>query len=407
LLRYPTLAGLCSARAGTQLTRSALLLMLALTIVPATAAPSPQAPGNLDAARLVAADKEPQNWFTGGRDKDGSYYSPLANIDAKNVKQLGFAWQYDLGEPMRGQEATPIVIDGIMYTSGTWGYVYAVDAATGKELWRYDPKPDYFRGRHPCCDLVNRGVAVWKGKVYVASVDGRLHALNAATGKKIWVADTITDHTLPYSSTGAPQIAGSVIVIGNSGADMGHTAVRGYVSAYDLETGEFKWRFYTVPPAVGKPYENPELAQADKTWDSHRKPEFNGGGTAWDGFAYDPALNLVYFGTANAAPYDLRQLGPAKLDSLFTASLLALDATTGRMAWYYQTTPRDSWDYDSVQKLILADLTVDGVSRPVIMQANKNGFFYVLDRKSGKLLSARNFTYVNWASHIDMPAGPW
>jgi quinohemoprotein ethanol dehydrogenase len=395
---------------GTQLGRRYLGLLLAYASLvplshPALAAPPSKAPGDLDAARLAAADREPQNWFTGGRDKDGSYYSPLSNIDANNVKQLGFAWQYDLGNPMRGQEATPIVIDGVMYTSGTWGYVYAVNAATGKELWRYDPKPDYFIGRHPCCDLVNRGVAVWKGKVYVASVDGRLHALDAATGKKIWVADTITDHKLPYSSTGAPQVAGNVIVIGNSGADMGHTAVRGYVAAYDLETGKFKWRFYTVPPAVGQPYENPELAQADKTWDPQRKPEFNGGGTAWDGFAYDAALNLVYFGTANAAPYDLRQLGPAKLDSLFTASILALNASTGRMAWYYQTTPRDSWDYDSVQKLILADLTVDGASRPVIMQASKNGFFYVLDRKTGQLLSAKNYTYVNWASHVDMKTG--
>ena len=366
MLKYQTFACLGSHRAGMLGKSAALTLALGLTLAlsmaptqthgAAPAAKPSRPPGDLDAARLLAADKEPQNWFTGGRDKDGTYYSPLTNIDAKNVKDLGFAWQYDLGEPMRGQEATPIVIDGVMYTSGTWGYVYAVDAATGKELWRYDPKPNYFAGRHPCCDLVNRGVAVWKGKVYVASTDGRLHALNAATGKKIWVVDTITDHKLPYSSTGAPQIAGSVVVIGNSGADMGHTAVRGYVSAYDLETGAFKWRFYTVPPAVGKPYENPELAQADKTWDSHRKPEFNGGGTAWDGFAYDPALNLVYFGTANAAPYDLRQLGPAKLDSLFTASILALDATTGRMAWYYQTTPHDSWDYDSVQKLILADI---------------------------------------------------
>ena len=203
-------------------------------------------------------------------------------------------------------------------------------------------------------------------------------------------ADTIADHKLPYSSTGAPQIAGDVVVIGNSGADMGHTAVRGYVSAYDLETGKFKWRFYTVPPAVGQPYENPELAQADKTWDPHRKPEFNGGGTAWDGFAYDPTLNLVYFGTANAAPYDLRQLGPAKLDSLFTASIIALDASTGRMAWYYQTTPHDSWDYDCGPEIGSggnADRRCD--RRSVIMQASKNGFFYVLDRKTGQLLSRK------------------
>jgi len=362
-------------------------------------------PADLDAARLQAAASEPQNWFTGGRDQDGSYYSPLASIDAVSVKRLGFAWQYDLGEPRRGQEATPIVIDGVMYTSGTWGYVYAVDAATGRELWRYDPQPDYFAGRHPCCDLVNRGVAVWKGKVYVASVDGQLHALDAATGRRIWKVDTIADHKLPYSSTGAPLIAGNVVVIGNGGADMGHGGVRGYVSAYDVDSGAFKWRFYTVPPAVGQPYENPELAIADKTWDPHRKPEFNGGATAWDGFAYDPALNLLYFGTANAAPYDLRQLGPARLDSLFAASIIALDAATGRMAWYYQTTPRDSWDYDSVQKLILAQLTIDGTAHPVIMQASKNGFFYVLDRKTGKLLSAKNYTYVNWASHIDMQTG--
>jgi quinohemoprotein ethanol dehydrogenase len=398
----------CAAGLLACATAAAAADVAAVASTPRTAATTTAAvppAGNLDAARLREADKEPQNWFTGGRDKDGSYYSPLTGIDAKNVKQLGFAWQYDLGEPMRGQEATPIIIDGVMYTSGTWGYVYALDAATGRELWRYDPKPDYFAGRHPCCDLVNRGVAVWKGKVYVASVDGRLHALDAATGKKIWVVDTIANHKLPYSSTGAPQIAGDVVVIGNSGADMGHTAVRGYVSAYDLGSGKFEWRFYTVPPAVGQPYENPELAQADSTWDPHRKPEFNGGGTAWDGFAYDPALNLVYFGTANAAPYDLRQLGPAKLDSLFTASIIALDAATGRMAWYYQTTPRDSWDYDSVQKLILADMDIDGASRSVIMQASKNGFFYVLDRKTGQLISAKNYTFVNWASHIDMKTG--
>ena len=383
----------------------ALAVATAPSLATAATAEPPATSGHLDAARLLAADSEPQNWFTAGRDKDGTYYSPLSSIDAKNVSRLGFAWTYDLGNPMRGQEATPIVIDGVMYTSGTWGYVYALDAATGKELWRYDPKPDYFAGRHPCCDLVNRGVAVWRGKVYVASTDGRLHALDAATGRKLWEADTITDHKLPYSSTGAPQIAGRVVVIGNGGADMGHTGVRGYVAAYDLDTGAFKWRFYTVPPAVGQPYENPELALADKTWDPHRKPELHGGGTAWDGFAYDPDLNFVYFGTANAAPYDLRQLGPAKLDSLFTASIVALDASTGRMAWYYQTTPRDSWDYDSVQKLILADLTIAGEVHPVLMQASKNGFFYVLDRKTGKLLSAKNYSYVNWASHIDMKTG--
>ena len=361
-------------------------------------------PGAIDAARLEAADTESQNWFTAGRDKDGTYYSPLKTIDTGNADRLGFAWQYDLGTH-RGQEATPIVVDGVMYTSGTWGYVYAVDAATGKELWRYDPHAEPAAARNPCCDLVNRGVAVWKGRVYVAAVDGRLHAIDAGTGQKVWDSDTIVDHSLAYSSTGTPQIAGKVVVIGNSGSDMGKGGVRGYVSAYDLETGAFKWRFYTVPGAPGQPYEHPELAAADKTWDPKRGPEFRGGGTAWDGFAYDAKLDLVYFGTANAAPYDLRQLGPSKLDSLYTASILAVEAATGRLAWHYQTTPKDRWDFDAAQKLILADVPVNGVARSVLMQANKNGFFYVLDRKTGEVLSAKPFTYVNWASGVDLKTG--
>ena len=359
----------------------------------------------VDTARLGAADSEPQNWFTGGRDQDGSYYSPLADINAGNVKQLGYAWSYDLGNPQRGQEATPIVVDGVMYTSGTWGYVYAVDAATGQERWRYDPKGDWFPARNPCCDLVNRGVAVWKGKVYVASGDGRLHAIDAATGKPVWVVDTIVDHKLPYASTGAPQIAGDVVVIGNGGADMGQGGVRGYVSAYDLSSGVFRWRFYTVPPEPGRPLDNPDLAAAAKTWDPQRNPKYKGGGTAWDGFAYDPTLRLVYFGTANAAPYDLRLLGNAKLDGLYTASIIALHADTGRLAWHYQTTPNDHWDFDAVQKMILADLNVGGADRHVLMQANKNGFFYVLDRASGELLSAKTFAYINWASGVDMKTG--
>jgi quinohemoprotein ethanol dehydrogenase len=387
-------------RAARVLCSVALVLMIGVASRAAAAAP-----GAVDAARLQAADSEPQNWYTGGRDKDGTYYSPLATINASNVKDLGFAWQYGLGSPLRGQEATPVVVDGILYTSGTWGYVYAVNAATGREVWRYDPKSDFFAARNPCCDLVNRGVAVWKGKVYVASGDGRLHAIDAATGKKIWEADTITDHKQPYASTGAPQIAGDVVVIGNAGADMGHGGVRGYVSAHDLESGAFKWRFYTVPPAVGQPLENPDLTAAAKTWDASRDPQFKLGGTAWDGFAYDAALNLVYFGTANAAPYDLRQLGPARLDALYTASIIALHADTGRLAWYYQTTPRDSWDFDAVQKMILTDLDVGGTTHQVILQANKNGFFYVLDRKSGELLSAKNFTYINWATGVDMKTG--
>ena len=368
------------------------------------AAATARPPGSVDAERMKAAATDPGNWLATGRDQQGTYYSPLTGINSRNVGKLGFAWQYDLGT-FRGQEATPIVVDGVMYTSGTWGYAYAVDAATGKQIWRYDPLATHLAARHPCCDLVNRGVAVWKGKVYVASVDGRLHALDAATGAKVWEADTIIDHTLPYSSTGAPQIAGNVVVIGNSGSDMGHGGVRGYVSAYDLGTGAFKWRIFTVPPVPGQAYESAAIAAADRTWDSPRDSQFKLGGTAWDGFAYDPALDLVYFGTGNPAPYDPRQIGPSNLDELYTASILAVHADSGELAWHYQTTPHDRWDFDSVQKLVMADRVIDGKLRQTLMQASKNGFFYVLDRKTGELLSAASYTYVNWASGVDLKTG--
>jgi quinohemoprotein ethanol dehydrogenase len=261
------------------------------------------------------------------------------------------------------------------------------------------------QGRNPCCDIVNRGVAVSEGRVYVASLDGILHALDAATGHELWRADTIIDHAMPYASTGAPQIAHSNVIIGNAGGDMEHGGVRGYVSAYDLKSGALKWRFFTVPPTPGKPFEHPELALAAKTWSPQRNPALQGGGTVWDGTAYDPDLNLFYFGTGNAAPYDARLLGPDNGDHLFTASILALNADTGQMAWYYQTTPRDRWDFDAVQKFILADLPIDGTTRHVIMQANKNGFFYVLDRKTGALISAKPFTTVTWAKSVDPSTG--
>ncbi len=359
---------------------------------------------DVDADRLRNADREPENWFAGGRDQTGSYYSPLRMINASTVKNLGFAWQYDLGT-YRGQEATPIVVDGTLYTAGTWGHVYALDATTGRQKWRFIPTLDPRYARNPCCDLVNRGIALWKGIVFVASVDGHLHALNASTGQVVWEVDTIVDHSLPYSSTGAPQIAGNLVIIGNGGGDMGRVGVRGYASAYDLKTGVLQWRFYTVPPAPGKPYENPELIHADTTWDASRQPQFNGGGTVWDGLAYDPALDLVFMGTGNPSPYDLRQLGPSTLDSLYTSSIIAVHRATGRLAWSYQTTPHDIWDFDAAQKFILTDLIICGKPHSVLMQASKNGFFYVLDRKTGALLSAHNYTYVNWASRIDTTTG--
>ena len=382
---------------------AALLACLAL-VAPASGADTPRPLADVDYARLRNADAEPGNWMMGGRDLHGTYFSPLKGINTKNVARLGFAWSYDM-KTTRGQEATPIVIDGTMFTSGIWGRVYAVDARTGKELWTYDPAVPGRAARNACCDIVNRGVAVWKGVVYVASVDGRLHALAAKTGKPLWVVDTIVDHGLPYASTGAPAIAKDVVVIGNAGADMEHGGVRGYVSAYDLKSGAFKWRFFTVPGPPGSKPENAAMEVAEKTWDPKREPWVKGGGTPWDGMSYDPDLNLLYVGTGNSSPYDPKVRSPAGGDNLYVSSIIALNPDTGQLVWHYQTTPGDSWDYTAVQKLIQADLTIDGRPRKVIMQAPKNGFFYVLDRATGELLSAKNYSYVNWASRIDMKTG--
>jgi quinohemoprotein ethanol dehydrogenase len=385
--------------------RAAVLVgSLSLAAASLTCAKESHAPGDVTAARLAQADQAPGNWYTLGRDARQDYFSPLTSIDSTNVGRLGFAWAYDLGTT-HGQEATPIVVDGVMYTSGYVGIVYALDAVTGKEIWRFDPRVSPRAMRNPCCDVVNRGVAVWQGRVYVAALDGQLYALDAATGKQVWSADTFIDHEQDYTSTGAPIVAHHVVVIGNSGGDLGRGGVRGYVSAYDLASGALRWRFFTVPPAPGKPFEHAELALAEKSWAPRRDAAFRGGATAWDGMTYDPALNRLYFGTGNAAPYDVRKLGPGNGDMLFACSILALDPDNGKMVWYYQTTPGDKWDYDAVQKLVLADLPIDGKLRHVIMQANKNGFFYVLDRETGQLVSAKNFTYVNWASGVDPSTG--
>jgi len=383
-----------------------LLALAALTLAacgksedpksPDVATKPPRAAGQVDSARLAGAEREPDMWLTGGRDAGQTYYSPLTAINAGNVKRLGFAWEYRT-ETQRGLEATPIVVDGVLYTSGAWGLVYALDPVTGKEIWKFDPHNDGQRARFACCDFVNRGVAVWKGRVYVGSLDGRLFALDAANGKTIWEADTIVDRSLPYTSTGAPAVAGDLVIIGNSGADVGPGGVRGYVSAFDLDTGRFKWRFYTVP-ACGEKTDDPDQLRAQRTWSSDCSVNGHGGGTVWDGISYDPDLKLVYIGTGNAAPY-LRGRKPH--DDLYVASIVALHASNGRVAWHYQTTPGDIWDYANTAKMILTDLTINGRTRKVLMQAPKNGFFYVIDRTNGEVLSAKPFAEQNWALGMD------
>lgn len=365
----------------------------AQTVVPA---------GAVDAARLAQAAHEPDQWFTPGRDAAGTYYSPLSDINEQNVSRLGFAWDYATGTK-RGLEATPVVIDGVMYAAGNWGRVYALDAATGKELWTYDPQVEGKDGRYACCDVVNRGLVVWQGRIYVASVDGYLHAIDARTGKRVWRVDTLPDRapgSFHYFITGAPQIAGDLVVIGNGGSDF--RGARGQVSAYALDNGQFKWRFYTVPrdPRQG-PQDQPHLTQALKTWPAKYDWSMGGGGTAWDGLAYDADANLLYVGTANASPYHGEHDPAGQGDELYVASILAIHADSGQLAWYYQEIPGEGWDYDTTNKLILADMTVDGKPRKTIIQASKNGFLYTLDRLTGEFLSGKQFAFVNWTKGLD------
>jgi quinohemoprotein ethanol dehydrogenase len=362
--------------------------------------------GAVDEERLANIAREPGQWLTGGRDEGGTYFSPLTQINAENVAKLGFAWDYKVGTT-RGLEATPIVVDGVMYTSGVSGRVYALDAETGREIWTYDPQIDGQYERYACCDSVNRGVAVWKEVVYVGSLDGYLHAIDAASGKRIWKVDTLIERGRsgpPYSVPGAPQIAGDLVVIGNAGADFDN--VRGYVTAYDLRTGAQKWRFFTVPrdPKLG-PQDQPHLVEAAKTWDPRHRWEAGGGATVWDGIAYDPQLQLVYIGTGNASPYNIKEGGREGGAGLYSASILAIHAKSGELAWYLQTVPGDLWDYDNTQKMILTDLIVAGRTRKVLMQAAKNGFFYVLDRASGEVISAKPFAFVNWTKGLDQKTG--
>ncbi|QUD88477.1 PQQ-dependent dehydrogenase, methanol/ethanol family [Phenylobacterium montanum] len=356
-------------------------------------------PAAVDAQRLTEADKDPGNWMSHGRTYSEQRFSPLDKVNASNVKDLGLAWSYELSTN-RGVETTPIVVDGVMYVTSSWSLVYALDAKTGKELWKYDPKVPREVGHNACCDVVNRGVAVWKGRVYVATLDGRLVALDAKTGQPAWSVVTV-DQTKPYTITMAPRIIKGKVMVGNSGSEYG---VRGYVSAYDADDGKLIWRFYTVPGDPKKPFENKAMEAAAKTW-SGDWWTMGGGGSPWDSMSYDPETNLLFFGTGNGLPWDEKARSPKGGDNLYLASIIAVDADTGEYRWHVQTTPGDSWDFDSTQTLTLADLTIDGQPRKVVMQASKNGFFYVIDRASGKLISAKNYVPTTWASGVDLATG--
>jgi quinohemoprotein ethanol dehydrogenase len=368
-------------------------------------ASAPRAFANVDDARLSRAESDADNWLSYGRTYSEQRFSPLAQINADNVGQLELAWFHDL-DTNRGQEATPIVVDGVMYTSTAWSKVVALDAASGRALWTYDPRVPGATAIKACCDVVNRGVAVYRGKVYLGTLDGRLIALDAANGKPVWSVET-TEPKASYTITGAPRVVKGKVIIGNGGADT--YQVRGYVSAYDAETGKLAWRFYTVP---GDPAKGPDGAASDKVLAEKARPswfgkwyEYGGGGTAWDSIVYDQELDQLYVGTGNGLPWNRRIRSDGKGDNLFLCSIIALEPDTGEYLWHYQVNPGETWDYNANQTITLTDLVLDGRKRKVLMQAPKNGFFYVIDRENGKLLSARNFVDVNWATGIDIATG--
>lgn len=342
-------------------------------------------------------------WLSYGRSYNEQRFSPLTQIDRQSVGRLGLAWsaQFDTD---RGQEATPLVHGGILYTSTAWSKVFAFDARSGTLLWSYDPRVPGEKGRLACCDVVNRGLALWHDKAYVATLDGRLISLDARSGKVSWMVQT-TDPALPYTITGAPRAVKGRILIGNSGSEF---PVRGYISAYDAETGKLDWRFFFTPNPEGKP----DHAASDRimqqkvaaTWGEGAWQKGGGGASPWDAITYDAESDLVFIGTGNAGPWN-DSYRAASGDNLFAASIVALRPETGEYVWHYQTTPRDAWDYDAVQQLLLADLDFQGHRRRVVMQANKNGFFYVLDAATGQLVSAQKYVFADWAMRIDAATG--
>lgn len=346
-------------------------------------------------------------WVKNGFDDMAQRFAPVSQMTPDNVDKLGLAWTYQdfivRGRVHRGNQGTPLVIDDVMYFTGPWSVVYAVDAKTGEELWVYDPEAEGAWARRACCDVNNKGVAYEDGVLYVGVVDGYLDAIDAGTGKRIWRTNAIPDRTRSYTVTGAPRIAGDKIIIGAGGGDMD---VRGFFAAFDKQTGEQAWIFYTVPASPEQGDETTAIMLARKTWGDDARWDLGLGGAVYDSIVYDPDLNMVYAGVGNGVPHPTWLRDPTyQGDNLFLSSIVAVDADTGDLKWHYQTTPADDWDFGATQNMILADLDIDGQSRKVLMQAPKNGFFYVLDRETGELISAEPFTTVTWASHVDMETG--
>jgi len=369
------------------------VLVMALALAAAARAGTPVT------TALLAAVPDGE-WLSYGRDRGEQRFSPLTAVNAGNVGQLGLAWHADL-DTARGQEATPLVHDGVLYVSTAWSMVKAFDAATGKPLWAYDPKVPRETLVRACCDAVNRGVALAGGQVFVGTLDGRLVSLDARTGKVRWSVVAVPDQR-NYAITGAPRIAKGLVLIGSGG---GEYRARGFLAAFDQHTGRQVWRFDTVPGNPAKGFENPAMARAAKTW-SGPWWKLGGGGTVWDAITYDPTTNLVLFGTGNAEPWNPAPAGrTGDGDTLYTASVVAVDAATGAYRWHYKETPEDRWDFDSDAQISLADLKIDGQMRHVALHAPKNGTFYLLDAKTGAFISAKAFVPQNWNTGFDPRTG--
>lgn len=381
-----------------------LRALAALLVLLGTACSEQQDPGQVvQKAPIPVVAQAPilpdTQWALHGNDTGEQRYSDLQQVNSSNVNELGLAWYFDL-YTRRGVESTPLMIDGVLYVTGSWSMVYALDARSGELKWFYDPQVDRSFLAKGCCGAVNRGVAYAQGKILLATYDGRLVALNAADGSEVWDVQT-TDRKQSYTITGAPRIAKNLVFIGNGGAELG---VRGYVSAYDLSSGDMVWRFYTVPGNPADGFENDAMATAAKTW-TGQWWEWGGGGTVWDSMVYDPDLDLLYIGVGNGSPWNQSLRSPDGGDNLFLASIVALRPDTGEYVWHYQTTPGETWDYTATQHMILADMEIEGRERKVLMQAPKNGFFYVLDRATGELISAQPFAVTTWATEVDMATG--
>jgi quinohemoprotein ethanol dehydrogenase len=351
------------------------------------------------AERILNHETNQKEWLTYGGTYEEQRFSTLDQINEQNVNELGLAWHFDINTN-RSIESTPIVANGMLFATSAWGVVYALDAVSGELIWSFDPQVPPEWGRYACCGVHNRGAAIWGDTLFVATTDGYLIALDASNGDVRWRTDTI-DRQAPFTITGAPRVANGKVVIGNGGAEYG---VRGYVTAYDAESGEQVWRFYTVPGNPADGFESDTMKKAAATWTGEWW-KYGGGGTTWDAIVYDPEFDVFYLGVGNGSPWDRNIRSPGGGDNLFLSSIVAVDANTGKYVWHYQTTPGDTWDYTSTQPITLADLVIDGEQRKVLMQAPKNGFFYVIDRVDGKLISAEPYVPLNWATHVDLETG--